>query len=181
MQSGAIASRFSAVSSSVSPLLRLDEETLIFTASADKRLAASSNDVRVRVEASKKRLMTVLPLRAGTFLTSREEISVNVSAVSRMPMISAGLRSRMPRRSRLLKGFSGILRIADCGSRIWADDVISFAPAQYLWTQRRWRRVDWPHQADLQRDVLASVSHRLQTRSRNMIRQLPPRRFPFLR
>ena len=78
MQSGAMASRLSAVSSSVSPLLTLDDETLIFTASAERRFAASSNDVRVRVEDSKNRLMTVLPRRAGTFLTSRVEISLKV-------------------------------------------------------------------------------------------------------
>ena len=41
------------------------------TTSALKRLAASSNEVLVRVEASKKRLTTVLPLKAGTFFTSR--------------------------------------------------------------------------------------------------------------
>ena len=57
MQSGAIASRLSAVSISVSPFVRLDVETLMFTASADSRFAASSNDVRVRVEFSKNRLM----------------------------------------------------------------------------------------------------------------------------
>ena len=106
MQSGAIASRFIAVSSNVSPLLTLDEATLIFTASADKRLAASSNDVRVRVDASKKRLMTVFPRRAGTFLTSRFEISLKFSAVSRIPVISADVRSRIPSRSLLLKGLS---------------------------------------------------------------------------
>src|SRR6266700_2209452 len=58
MQSGAIASRFIAVSSSVSPLLTLDEETLILT------------------------------------------------ALSRMPTISAAVRSRIPNRSLLLNGFS---------------------------------------------------------------------------
>src|SRR5436190_8186926 len=106
MQSGAIASRLRAVSSSVSPLLRLDEDTLMLTASADKRFAASSKDVLVRVDASKKRLMTVLPRRAGTFFTSRLEISLKCSAVSKMPMISAGVRSRIPSRSRLRNGFS---------------------------------------------------------------------------
>jgi hypothetical protein len=39
--------------------------------SAESRLAAISKEVRVRVEARKKRLMTVLPRRVGTFLISR--------------------------------------------------------------------------------------------------------------
>ncbi len=82
MQSGAIASRLRAVSSSVSPLETLDVETLMLTASADRRLAAISNDVRVRVDGSKKRLITVRPRKAGTFLISRFEMSRNVSAVS---------------------------------------------------------------------------------------------------
>jgi len=42
-------------------LLTLDVEALMFTASADNRFAAISNDVLVRVDASKKRLMTVRP------------------------------------------------------------------------------------------------------------------------
>ena len=70
MQSGDIASRLRAVSSSVSPLVTLEVEMLTFTASADRRLAAISNEVRVRVDASKKRLMTVRPRRAGAHLGS---------------------------------------------------------------------------------------------------------------
>src|SRR5439155_6534933 len=78
-------------------------ETLMFTASADKRFAAISNEVRVRVEGSKKRLMTVRPRSAGTFLTSRREMSRNVSAVSSRCVISPADKSRMPRRSFLSK------------------------------------------------------------------------------
>src|SRR5437660_10798992 len=99
MQSGAIASRFMAVSSNVSPLLRLEETTLMLTVSAESRLAARSKEVRVRVEASKNRLMIVLPRSAGTFLTSRVEISLKLSAVSRIPVISAAVRLRMPSKS----------------------------------------------------------------------------------
>lgn len=98
MQSGDIASRFRAVSSSVSPFVTLDVEILTLTASADKRLAAISNDVRVRVEGSKNRLITVRPLKAGTFFISRLEISRNVSAVSRRCVISPADSSRIPRR-----------------------------------------------------------------------------------
>src|SRR5688500_357133 len=106
MQSGCIASRFSAVSRIVSPLVTLEDETLILTASADSRFAASSNDVRVRVEFSKKRFITVLPRRVGTFLISRVLISRKFSAVSKIPLISASVRLRMPSRSRRRYGFS---------------------------------------------------------------------------
>jgi len=74
-QSAAIASNVFAVSINVSPFdtLLLDEEML--TTSAERRFPAISNDVRVRVDASKKRLMTVLPRSVGTFLIGRVETS----------------------------------------------------------------------------------------------------------
>ena len=60
--------------------------------SADRRLAAISNVVRVRVEFSKNRLNTALPRSNGTFFTSRSEIDTNGSAVSRMcVMMSAAI------------------------------------------------------------------------------------------
>src|SRR6266550_3082083 len=103
MQSGAIASKFRAVSSNVSPLLTLEVETLMLMASAESRLAAISNEVRVRVDDSKKRLMTVRPRRAGTFLTSRFETSRNDSAVSSRCVISLASSSRIPSRCLRLK------------------------------------------------------------------------------
>src|SRR5262245_33128738 len=103
MQSGAIASRLRAVSSNVSPLVTLEVETLTLTASAESRLAAISKDVRVRVDDSKKRLMTVRPRSAGTFLISRLETSRKVSAVSSRCVISPASRSRIPNRWRRLK------------------------------------------------------------------------------
>jgi len=57
--SGAIASRFSAVSASVSPFTTLDVPIAIFSVSALSRFSAISKDVRVRVLGSKNRLMTV--------------------------------------------------------------------------------------------------------------------------
>src|SRR5262249_17709109 len=74
-QSAAIASNVLAVSIKVSPLdtLLVDEE--MFTTSADNRLPAISNEVRVRVEASKNRLMTVFPRNVGTFLMGLVETS----------------------------------------------------------------------------------------------------------
>jgi hypothetical protein len=43
----------------------------MFTTSALKRVAANSNDVRVRVLGSTKKFTSVLPRKAGTFFTSR--------------------------------------------------------------------------------------------------------------
>ena len=82
--SGDIASRLRAVSSSVSPLVVDDAEPEMLTASADRRFAAISNDVRVRVDGSKNRLMTVFPRSVGTFLIGRSAISRNRSLRSRM-------------------------------------------------------------------------------------------------
>src|SRR6202163_315965 len=93
-----IATRLSMVSSRVSPLLVDETPTLILMTSADRRLAAISNVVRVRVLFSKKRLKTVLPRNSGTFLTSRSAIETNGTAVSRMrSMIAAGMPSSVSR------------------------------------------------------------------------------------
>src|ERR1700752_2791029 len=96
MQSGDMASRFRAVSSRVSPLEKLEVDTLTLTASADNRFAAISKEVRVRVEGSKNKLMMVRPLSAGTFLISRLEISLKFSAVSSKWVISEDPSSRIP-------------------------------------------------------------------------------------
>ena len=69
-----IATRLSTVSSSVSPLIVDDAPMLRLMTSADSRLAAISNVVRVRVEFSKNRLNTALPRSSGTFFTSRSPI-----------------------------------------------------------------------------------------------------------
>jgi hypothetical protein len=106
MQSGAIASRLRAVSTSVSPFVTEEDEAEILTASADNRFAAISKDVRVRVEASKKTLITVLPRSVGTFLIERVETSLKDSAVSRSVVISSTVSSRMPRRSFLVYALS---------------------------------------------------------------------------
>ena len=60
-----IATRLSTVSSSVSPLLVDDTPMLRLITSADSRLAAISNVVRVRVEFSKNRLNTELARAAA--------------------------------------------------------------------------------------------------------------------
>src|SRR6266853_420608 len=58
--------------------------TWLAMTSADKRFAAISNVVRVRVEGSKNRLNTDLPRRSGTFFTSRSVTPMKDAAVSRM-------------------------------------------------------------------------------------------------
>jgi hypothetical protein len=78
--SASIATRLSTVSSSVSPLDVDDAPMLRLITSADSRLAAISNVVRVRVEFSKNRLNTALPRSSGTFLTSRSAIDTNGAA-----------------------------------------------------------------------------------------------------
>ena len=75
------------VSLSDSPLSTLEPEALRLMVSADSRLAASSNDELVRVEDSKKTVMTVRPRRVGTFFTSRRMMLWKPSAVSRMRSI----------------------------------------------------------------------------------------------
>src|SRR6266851_5470664 len=82
--SACIAERLSTVSSRVSPLV--EDDTVIFRlmTSAERRFAAISKVVRVRVEASKSRLNTDLPRRSGTFFTSRPVTPMKDAAVSRM-------------------------------------------------------------------------------------------------
>src|SRR6266404_1412689 len=93
------ASRLRAVSLSVSPFVRLEFVAEILITSALNRNAANSNEVRVRVLGSTKKLTSVLPRRAGTFLISRVPTCLNASAVSRTKLISSADKSRRPRRS----------------------------------------------------------------------------------
>ena len=72
------------VSSSDSPLVADERAMSSVMTSADSRVAAMSNVVRVRVEFSKNRLKTLLPRSSGTFLTSRSLTDTKLAAVSRM-------------------------------------------------------------------------------------------------
>src|SRR5208283_2556403 len=92
MASTFMASILRAVSSKVSPLLVEDTLEAILSVSAERRLAASSKEMRVRVEGSKNRVTTVLPRKAGTFLMLRLETSLKDLAVSRMSSISWRLK-----------------------------------------------------------------------------------------
>src|SRR6267142_6627516 len=82
--SACIADRFATVSRSDSPFVC--DETAMFRlmTSAERRFAAISKVVRVRVEGSKNRLNTDLPRRSGTFFTSRSATPMNDAAVSRI-------------------------------------------------------------------------------------------------
>src|SRR5439155_14760595 len=82
--SACIADKLATVSSSDSPLLCEDSAMLRLITSAERRFAAISKVVRVRVEGSKNRLKTLLPRSSGTFLTSRSVTPTNDSAVSRI-------------------------------------------------------------------------------------------------
>src|SRR4051812_22196134 len=96
--SACIAERLSTVSSSVSPLVDDDEAIARLITSADRRLAAISNVVRVRVDGSKNRLNTDFPRSSGTFFTSRSVTPTKEAAVSRMcATISRGRPSMVSR------------------------------------------------------------------------------------
>src|SRR2546421_1070655 len=82
--SACIAERLATVSSSDSPLVCEESAMLRLMTSAERRLAAISKVVRVRVEGSKNRLNTLLPRSNGTFFTSRSVTPTKDSAVSRI-------------------------------------------------------------------------------------------------
>src|SRR6185295_1136728 len=82
--SACMADKFATVSSSDSPLVADDTVMFRLITSADRRLAAISKVVRVRVEGSKNRLNTLFPRSSGTFFTSRSVTPANDSAVSRI-------------------------------------------------------------------------------------------------
>ena len=64
--------------------MTLDPDAATLTVSAESRFSANSNEMRVRVDASKNRLTIVAPRSVGTFLIARSLISLNGSAVSRI-------------------------------------------------------------------------------------------------
>jgi hypothetical protein len=71
----------SIVSRMLSPLLMLEADTLKVMTSAERRRAAVSKLILVRVESSKKRLTTVLPVNAGTLGTGLALTSAIAEAV----------------------------------------------------------------------------------------------------
>ena len=71
-----------AVSISVSPFFTEDEPTDMFITSAPRRLPASSKEDCVRVDASKNRLIWVLPEKIAFFLFVWRETATASSALS---------------------------------------------------------------------------------------------------
>ena len=98
MTSALRASRFLTVSLSVSPFFSEDVSAEKLITSAVRRCAASSKEMRVRVEGSTKRLTTVLPRRAGTFLMARSPTALNCLAVSSAKVISSALSDWISRK-----------------------------------------------------------------------------------
>src|SRR5688572_77088 len=96
--SACIADRLATVSSSDSPLVAEDTAMFRLMTSAERRFAAISKVVRVRVEGSKKRLNTLLPRSSGTFFTSRSVTPAKDSAVSRICSSTSRGRPSMDRR-----------------------------------------------------------------------------------
>ena len=88
-----------AVSIRLSPFTTLLVGTEKFITSVLNLFAASSKEVLVLVEGSKKRFTAVLPRRVGTFLMSLPNTSLNPAAVSRMRVISSTEISFMPSKS----------------------------------------------------------------------------------
>jgi hypothetical protein len=95
-----MASMFRAVSLRVSPFETEEPLAEKLTTSAESRFSASSNESRVRVLASKKRLTTVTPRRLGTRLMGRSSTSRNSRAVRRRRRISSAAYVASPRRWR---------------------------------------------------------------------------------
>ena len=85
------ASKFLAVSFNVSPFFREEASAVKLITSALNRCAASSKLIRVRVEGSIKRLTTVLPRKAGTFLITRSPTALKARAVTSTVKISSTL------------------------------------------------------------------------------------------
>jgi len=84
-----MASMLRTVSRNDSPFETLDVLFANVTTSALIRFSASSNDIRVLVESSKKRLSTAIPLSVGTMRIGLSRTSLKESAVSRMAAISS--------------------------------------------------------------------------------------------
>ena len=88
-----IASSVSAVSLSDSPLDSDEPLAEKLMTSAERRLAAASKEMRVRVESSKNRLTTVRPRSAGSFLIGRSASDRISSAVASTSSASSRVRS----------------------------------------------------------------------------------------
>src|SRR5712691_3883694 len=96
MQSGFMASSVRTVSSSDSPLRRLETSACRFIVSAPRRAAAVPKLMRVRVEGSKNASATVLPRSVASFLSGCLWISWKGLDCSRKKVIRSALSGSMP-------------------------------------------------------------------------------------
>ncbi len=107
--SGCIAPSVFNVSTSDSPFDTLDPWAVIEIVSAPRRLAAISKLVRVRVDASKKRLTTILPFRMSSFRQLFSATGRNSRARSKIVWISSRERGAIPNKP---AGFSRVCNVA---------------------------------------------------------------------
>ena len=112
------------VSIRVSPFETDEEEAEKLTISALKRFWANSNEMRVRVEFSKKILATVISLREGTFLIGRLIMALKLSAVSNTNSISSEVISFIPSKCFLLNVFI-LFRFIDLLMLIYRESYYS--------------------------------------------------------
>ena len=118
----------SAVSLSDSPLSTEEPLALIESVSAERRLAASSNDDEVRVEDSKKTFTTSRPRSVGSFFVSRSWESAKDCAVASRRSTSS--RSRSPTESRWRRrGCARRQQLAGDDPQMLAHDLASSAPS----------------------------------------------------
>ena len=82
-------------------LRSLEPLALKLMTSAESRFAAASNEMRVRVESSKKRFTTVLPRSVGSFFISRSCTAAMSSATSSSAIASSRERSLVESRWRI--------------------------------------------------------------------------------
>ena len=101
------------VSAKLSPLTTEEVEPPILRESAERRFSASSKELRVRVEGSRKRFTMVRPRRAGTFLMERLLTSAKERAVSKIWVISSAVSDVVSIRLRT----ESIRRHLRCASR----------------------------------------------------------------
>src|SRR6266540_1930303 len=137
MMSAASASRLRAVSLSVSPFFSDEASAVKLITSAVRRSAASSKLMRVRVEGSIKRLTTVLPRKAGTFLIARSPTALNALAVSLTSVISSAESDSMSSRCLRFQAFigeggSGVMERGNGVMECWSvGSRAALASAQY--------------------------------------------------
>src|ERR1700689_2829005 len=130
-----MAATVSTVSRSDSPFLSDDEATAKERTSADKRLAAVSNENRVRVDSSAQSVTTVRPRRAGTLGMGRLATSTKASETRMTSSMPSAPRSVIESRCRPSPdsgggfissasgcGGGGVIEVGSSGDDVAQDD-----------------------------------------------------------